>query len=152
MACDVGARCRSTRRSWLSCPMGSTTGGTRRAAPRHAPGAERAGPSRPQSLHAAERRTLSHHSPVAKALNYMLRHWGLFARFLDNGRRLGLAISPKHRSPGSTNVAMELGRQPAARSGCLHRDPRQVLHRWPCPAAKLRTKPPPVFAGCTRHF
>ena len=34
----------------------------------------------------AERRKLSRHSPVAKAMEYMLRRWDLFARFLDDGR------------------------------------------------------------------
>ena len=34
----------------------------------------------------AERRKLSRHSPVAKAMDYMLRRWDLFARFLDDGR------------------------------------------------------------------
>ena len=29
---------------------------------------------------------LSKHSPVAKAMDYMLRRWELFARFLDDGR------------------------------------------------------------------
>ena len=34
----------------------------------------------------AERRKLSRHSPVAKAMDYMLRRWDLFARFPDDGR------------------------------------------------------------------
>ena len=34
----------------------------------------------------AERKKLSRHSPAAKAMDYMLRRWDLFARFLDNGR------------------------------------------------------------------
>ena len=34
----------------------------------------------------AERRKLSRHSPVAKAMDYTLRRWNLFARFLDDGR------------------------------------------------------------------
>ena len=34
----------------------------------------------------AERMKLSKHSPVAKAMDYMLRRWELFARFLDDGR------------------------------------------------------------------
>ena len=34
----------------------------------------------------AERRKLSRHFPVAKAMDYMLRRWELFARFLDDGR------------------------------------------------------------------
>ena len=34
----------------------------------------------------AERRKLSRHSPVAKAMDYILRRWDLFARFLDDGR------------------------------------------------------------------
>ena len=34
----------------------------------------------------AERRKLSKHAPVAKAMDYMLRRWALFARFLDDGR------------------------------------------------------------------
>ena len=34
----------------------------------------------------AERRKLSRHSPVARAMDYMLRRWNLFARFLDDGR------------------------------------------------------------------
>ena len=34
----------------------------------------------------AERVKLSKHSPVAKAMDYMLRRWELFARFLDDGR------------------------------------------------------------------
>ena len=34
----------------------------------------------------AERKKLSRHSPVAKAMDYMLRRWDLFARFLDDGR------------------------------------------------------------------
>ena len=33
-----------------------------------------------------ERRKLSRHSAVAKAMDYMLRRWELFARFLDDGR------------------------------------------------------------------
>ena len=34
----------------------------------------------------AERVKLSRHAPVAKAMDYMLRRWELFARFLDDGR------------------------------------------------------------------
>ena len=34
----------------------------------------------------AERVKLSKHSPVAKAMAYMLRRWELFARFFDDGR------------------------------------------------------------------
>ena len=34
----------------------------------------------------AERVKLSKHAPVAKAMDYMLRRWELFARFLDDGR------------------------------------------------------------------
>ena len=34
----------------------------------------------------AERAKLSNHSPVAKAMDYMLRRWEPFARFLDDGR------------------------------------------------------------------
>ena len=41
---------------------------------------------RPQDWMQAERRKLSRHSPVAKAMDYMLRRWELFARFLDDGR------------------------------------------------------------------
>ena len=33
-----------------------------------------------------ERAKLSRHSPVAKAMDYMLKRWELFARFLENGR------------------------------------------------------------------
>ena len=33
-----------------------------------------------------ERRKLSRHSPVAKAMDYMLRRWETFAGFLDDGR------------------------------------------------------------------
>ena len=33
-----------------------------------------------------ERARLSRHSPVAKAMDYMLRRWEMFARFLDDGR------------------------------------------------------------------
>ena len=34
----------------------------------------------------AERGKLSRHSSVAKAMDYMLRRWEMFARFLDDGR------------------------------------------------------------------
>ena len=34
----------------------------------------------------AERRKLSKHAPVAKAMDYMLKRWALFARFIDDGR------------------------------------------------------------------
>ena len=34
----------------------------------------------------AERGKLSKPPPVAKAMDYMLKRWALFARFLDNGR------------------------------------------------------------------
>ena len=34
----------------------------------------------------SERVKLSKHAPVAKAMDYMLRRWELFARFLDDGR------------------------------------------------------------------
>ncbi len=34
----------------------------------------------------AERGKLSRHSPVAKAMDYMLKRWELFARFVDDGR------------------------------------------------------------------
>ena len=34
----------------------------------------------------AERVKLSKHAPLAKAMDYMLRRWALFARFLDDGR------------------------------------------------------------------
>ena len=33
-----------------------------------------------------ERAKLSRHSPVAKAMDYMLKRWELFARFLEDGR------------------------------------------------------------------
>jgi hypothetical protein len=33
-----------------------------------------------------ERARLSRHAPVAKAMDYMLKRWGAFARFLDDGR------------------------------------------------------------------
>ena len=33
-----------------------------------------------------ERAGLSHHAAVAKAMDYMLKRWGSFARFLDDGR------------------------------------------------------------------
>ena len=33
-----------------------------------------------------ERRKLSKHSPVAKAMDYMLKRWALFTRFLGDGR------------------------------------------------------------------
>ena len=34
----------------------------------------------------AERGKLSRHFPVAKAMDYMLKRWELFARFVDDGR------------------------------------------------------------------
>ncbi len=34
----------------------------------------------------AERARLSRHAPIAKAMDYMLKRWGGFARFLDDGR------------------------------------------------------------------
>ncbi len=34
----------------------------------------------------AERERLSRHAPVAKAMDYMLKRWDSFARFLDDGR------------------------------------------------------------------
>lgn len=34
----------------------------------------------------AERGRLSHHADVAKAINYMLKRWDVFRRFLDDGR------------------------------------------------------------------
>ena len=34
----------------------------------------------------AERARLSRHSSVAKAMDYMLRRWEMFARFVDDGR------------------------------------------------------------------
>ena len=34
----------------------------------------------------AERAKLSRHAPVAKAMDYMLKRWDRFARFLDDGR------------------------------------------------------------------
>lgn len=34
----------------------------------------------------AERARLSRHAEVAKAMDYMLKRWGAFARFLDDGR------------------------------------------------------------------
>jgi len=34
----------------------------------------------------AERAKLSRHAPVAKAIDYMLKRWGAFARFLEDGR------------------------------------------------------------------
>ena len=33
-----------------------------------------------------ERAKLSHHNPVAKAMDYMLNRWGAFTRFLENGK------------------------------------------------------------------
>ena len=33
-----------------------------------------------------ERARLSRHAPVAKAMDYMLKRWGAFARFLEDGR------------------------------------------------------------------
>jgi transposase len=34
----------------------------------------------------SERRKLSRHSDVAKAMDYMLKRWAAFMRFLDDGR------------------------------------------------------------------
>ena len=34
----------------------------------------------------AERATMSRHNDVAKAMNYMLKRWDAFTRFLDDGR------------------------------------------------------------------
>ena len=34
----------------------------------------------------AQRAKLSRHSDVAKAMDYMLKRWGTFTRFLDDGR------------------------------------------------------------------
>ncbi len=34
----------------------------------------------------AERAGLSRHSPVVKAMDYMLKRWDRFARFIDDGR------------------------------------------------------------------
>lgn len=34
----------------------------------------------------AERATMSRHNDVAKAMNYMLKRWNAFTRFLDDGR------------------------------------------------------------------
>ena len=34
----------------------------------------------------AERAALSRHSPVAKAMDYLLKRWDRFARFIDDGR------------------------------------------------------------------
>ncbi len=34
----------------------------------------------------AERARMSRHADVAKAMDYMLKRWGTFSRFLDDGR------------------------------------------------------------------
>ena len=49
----------------------------------------------------AERGKLSRHSPVAKAMDYMLKRWELFARFLDDGR---MGVDPSNaRRTGQIN-------------------------------------------------
>ena len=39
----------------------------------------------------AERGRLSRHADVAKAMNYMLKRWDAFTRFLDDGRMINAA-------------------------------------------------------------
>ena len=53
----------------------------------------------------AERRKLSRHSPVAKAMDYMLRRWDLFARFLAADEAVGpidddVILVAEHRDRG----------------------------------------------------
>ena len=58
----------------------------------------------------AERTRLSRHAPVAKAMEYMLKRWNGFTRFLDDGRicltnNAAEKSTPRGRS-GTTVVAV----------------------------------------------
>ena len=140
----------------------------------------------------AERGKLSRHSSVAKAMDYMLRRWEMFARFLDDGRICltnnaaeralrGIALGRKSwlfcgsdrggvraaamytligtaklnnvdpqawladvpqldrgdaAEPARRTPPLELGRQPAARSGRVDQDPCASIG-----AARRQTQP-----------
>ena len=61
-----------------------------------------------------ERAGLSRHAAVAKAMDYMLKRWGSFARFLDDGRRPGSpmssTVSRRSRRPVCTSFSPGIGR------------------------------------------
>ena len=94
----AGARTRRPSRMWRSSGEADRravrhTGAGSTASPhehrlRRTQGAQRAGAGLDlkTTWMQAERRKLSRHSPVAKAMDYMLRRWEMFARFLDDGR------------------------------------------------------------------
>ena len=57
-----------------------------RAASKRAPGTEQTSRGRFEQLDDGQRRKLSCGNDVAKAMDYMLKGWTVFTRFLDDGR------------------------------------------------------------------
>ena len=116
-----------------------------------------------------ERGKLSRHSPVAKAMDCMLRRWALFARFLDDGRICltnnaaeralrGIALGRKSwlfcGSDRGTAKLNDVDPQAwlADVLGRIAGTPQSRLTRTPAlqpalPAVKLSPKYPAVFAG-----
>jgi len=68
-----------------------------------------------------ERETLSRSSEVLKPMNYMLRHWDDFARFLDDGRIcLTNNCAERIERHRLGTAELDLRRQPARRRPCRH--------------------------------
>ena len=94
-----------------------------------------------------ERAALSRHAAVAKAMDYMLKRWDGFARFLDDGR---ICIDEQRRRAGAappmpreTFLALRRVR-PRRRAGRSHVHPhryRQVERRRPSGLARRRPRP-----------
>ena len=80
----------------------------------------------------AERRKLSRHSPVAKAMDHMLRRWDLFARFLDDGR-----ICPTNNAAERAIRGIALAKKSWLFCGSDHGGVRAAAMYTPIGTAKL---------------
>ena len=90
---------------------------------------------------------LSRNHDLAKAINYMLRRWEAFTRFLDDGRvclieqRRRTRAALRASRPQSLAVLRLRPRRPARRRP-LHADPdRQAQRRRPASLARRRARP-----------
>src|ERR1700730_9730973 len=65
----------------------------------------------------AERARLSRHADIAKAMDYMLKRWPAFIRFLDDGR---ICLSNNAAERALRGIAMRRSLYPPSSSVCKH--------------------------------
>src|SRR5437899_12498718 len=73
----------------------------------------------------AERARLSRHAEVAKAMDYMLKRWPAFARFLDDGR---ICLSNNAVERALRGIAMRHSLYPSSSSVWKHQKPSMLRH------------------------